>query len=224
MKASIEVARAQVAGAEVGLENTLIRAPFDGTVLTKNADVGEVVAPLAASVSSKSAVVTIADMSSLQVEADVSEANIERIAMNQDCEVTLDAYPDRHYNGFVAKIVPTADRSKATVMVKIGFRDYDSRVLPEMSAKVAFLGEQRKQVKSEEQAPKLTIPVSAILKKNGKQYVYKIVNETAVETEIVTGNSFGSYTEIKSGLTSGEKIVDSPPVSIQNNQKIKIKE
>jgi RND family efflux transporter MFP subunit len=224
VKASIEVARAQVAGAEVGLENTLIRAPFDGTVLTKNADVGEVVAPLAASVSSKSAVVTIADMSSLQVEADVSEANIERIAMNQDCEVTLDAYPDRHYNGFVAKIVPTADRSKATVMVKIGFRDYDSRVLPEMSAKVAFLGEQRKQVKSEEQAPKLTIPVSAILKKNGKQYVYKIVNETAVETEIVTGNSFGSYTEIKSGLTSGEKIVDSPPVSIQNNQKIKIKE
>jgi len=224
VKASIEVAKAQVTGAEVSLENTLIRAPFDGTVLTKNADVGEVVAPLAASVSSKSAVVTIADMASLQVEADVAEANIDRIVLNQECDITLDAYPDHHYAAYVAKIVPTADRSKATVMVKIGFRSYDSKVLPEMSAKVAFFGDKQEKNAITDQGQKLTIPVTAIVKKNGKSFVFKIVNEQVQETEIQTGNSFGSYTEVKSGLLPGEKIVDGPPATIQNNQKIKIKE
>ena len=222
VQASIEVAKAQVAGAEVSMENTLIRAPFDGTVLTKNADVGEVVAPLAASVSSKSAVVTIADMTSLQVEADVSESNIEKITPNQTCEVTLDAYPDRHYAGFVAKIVPTADRSKATVMVKIGFKDYDSRVLPEMSAKVAFLGAKQETADKQEAAPKLTIPLSAIVKRDGKSFVYRIVDNAAVEAEIKTGESYGSYTEVKSGLVSGEKIIDNPAQNLKNNQKIKI--
>ncbi len=222
--ANIEVARAQVAGAEVSMENTLIRAPFDGTVLTKNADVGEVVAPLAASVSSKSAVVTIADMTSLQVEADVSESNIEKITPNQTCEVTLDAYPDRRYAAFVAKIVPTADRSKATVMVKIGFKEYDSRVLPEMSAKVAFLGADQGKVDQQEAAPKLTIPLSAIVKRDGKSFVYRIVDNTAVEVEIKTGSSFGSYTEVKSGLVSGEKIIDNPAQTLKNNQKVKVTE
>jgi len=133
--ASIEMAKAMLTSAEVSLENTLIRAPFDGTVLAKNADIGEMVVPMAASVGSKSAVVTIADMTSLQVEADVSESNIEHIKPDQPCEITLDAYPEFRYQGYVAKIVPTADRSKATVMVKVAFRNYDSRVLPEMALK-----------------------------------------------------------------------------------------
>src|SRR3989339_2012448 len=93
---------------------------------------------MAASVSSRPAVVTIADMTSLEVEADVSEANIERINAGQPCEITLDAYPGSRYRGFVNKIVPTADRAKATVLVKVGFESYDGRVLPEMSAKVLF--------------------------------------------------------------------------------------
>ncbi len=162
--ANIELMKAGVAGAEVAMENMLIRAPFDGTVLTKNADVGEIVAPLAASASSKAAVVTLADMSSLQVETDVSESNIERIVLNQTCEIVLDAYPDRRYPGFVAKIVPTADRSKATVMVKVGFKDYDSRVLPEMSAKVLFMMESNKKVDVEEKDV-LVVPTSSIVKK-----------------------------------------------------------
>ncbi len=112
--ANIEVAKAGVAAAEVALENTLIRAPFDGTVLTKDADLGEMVVPMAASAGSKSAVVTIADMTSLQVEADVSESNIEHVTNHQPCEITLDAYPGARYEGYVDKIVPTADRSKAT--------------------------------------------------------------------------------------------------------------
>ena len=125
--------------AQVAVDNTRIIAPFDGTVLKKNADVGEIVAPLAGAASSKAAVVTIADMSSLEVDADVSEANITRVTPEQGCEITLDAYPQQRYPGYVSKIVPTADRAKATVMVKIKFREYDQRVLPEMSAKISFL-------------------------------------------------------------------------------------
>src|SRR5438093_1671643 len=139
VKASIATAEAAVEVAQVALENTVIRAPFDGTVLTKNADVGEVVAPLAASAFSKSAVVTIADLRSLQVEADVAGSNRAAARPAQPCEIVLDAYPDVRYPGSVAMIVPTADRAKATVMVKVAFRSYDARVLPEMSAKVHFL-------------------------------------------------------------------------------------
>src|SRR6267142_2706421 len=105
VKAGIAVAQAALQSAEVALENTVIRAPFDGTVLTKNADVGEVVAPLAGGAFSKSAVVTIADLRSLQVEADVAESNLETISADQPCEIVLDAYPDVRYPGYVAKIV-----------------------------------------------------------------------------------------------------------------------
>src|SRR2546430_2258321 len=139
VKAGIAAAEAAVDAAQVAFENTVIRAPFDGTVLTKNADVGEVVAPLAASAFSKSAVVTVADLRSLQVEADVAESNLEAVSPGQPCEIVLDAYPDARYPGSVAMIVPTADRAKATVQVKVAFRPYDARVLPEMSAKVHFL-------------------------------------------------------------------------------------
>ncbi len=222
--AAIDVAKSMVTAAEVSLENTLIRAPFDGTVLTKNADVGEVVAPMAASASSKAAVVTLADMSSLEAEIDVSESNIEKIKINQLCTITLDAYPDKSYEGFVAKVVPTADRSKATVMVKVGFKVYDSRVLPEMSAKVTFLGESSKSEVKQDEKPKLTIPYTAIIARGKQSFVFKIVNEVVLETEITTGESFGSYTEVVSGLKEGEKIVDSPSGKIKNNSKVKILE
>jgi RND family efflux transporter MFP subunit len=109
--ATIESAKFALRAAEVAVENTLIIAPFDGTVLKKNADIGEIVAPLAGAASSKAAVVTIADMSSLEVDADVSEANITRISPEQNCEISLDAYPQQRYPGYVTKIVPTADRA-----------------------------------------------------------------------------------------------------------------
>src|SRR3990167_4493525 len=166
--ASIDVAKAAIVAADVALENTLIRAPFDGTVLTKNADVGEMVAPMAASVSSRSAVVTIADMRSLEVEADVSESNIERITPNQACEITLDAYPEIRYRGFVSKIIPTADRAKATVMVKVRFASYDGRVLPEMSAKVLFLTKSAEAAQANAKSL-LTVAASAVVSRNGKR-------------------------------------------------------
>src|SRR5213596_1724985 len=157
VRASIAIAQAAVQGAVVALENTVIRAPFDGTVLSKNADVVEVVAPLAASAFSKSAVVTIADLRSLEVEADVAEANLEAIGPGQLCEIVLDAYPDVRYPGYVAKVVPTADRAKATVQVKVAFRSYDARVLPEMSAKVHFLPRAARDVGGPDTQPVLVV-------------------------------------------------------------------
>ena len=125
--------------AKVAVEYTQIRAPFDAVVLTKNADVGDIVTPIGAAANAKAAVVTIADMDSLRVEADVSESNLEKVKVGQPCEIQLDALPETRFPGQVHMIVPTADRSKATVMVKVRFLDPDPRILPEMSAKVAFL-------------------------------------------------------------------------------------
>lgn len=220
--ANIDIAKAQIAAAEVNLENTLIRAPFNGTVLTKNADVGEVVAPFAASASSRAAVVTIADMTSLQVEVDVSESNIQRITENQNCEIRLDAYPEISYDGFVAKIVPTADRSKATVMVKVGFKKYDSKVLPEMSAKVLFLSaaitEEQRNAK-----PITAVASSAIVTRNGKTVVYIMKDDKAVETEVTTGKVVGQDTEILSGVSAGDKVIATPAEKIVNGAKVKLK-
>ena len=220
-EASIDLAKAQVQAAEVALENTVIRAPFDGTVLTKNADVGEIVAPLAAGVNSRAAVVTIADMRSLQVEADVSESNIERIVQGQDCEITLDAYPSHSYPGYVAKIVPTADRAKATVMVKVGFKNYDNRVLPEMSAKVLFLAKNDKMMMKDER-PALVVPNSALTVRNGRQVVFKVKNNEAVEVSVITGRRFGSFIEIKSGLQNGEKVIQNVTQNIKDGTKVKV--
>lgn len=220
--ASIDLAKARVTASEVALENTLIRAPFDGTVLTKNADVGEIVAPLAASANSRAAVVTIADMTSLQVEADVSESNIEKIIPNQDCEITLDAYPNQRYAGYVAKIVPTADRAKATVMVKVGFKNYDARVLPEMSAKVLFLND-RKEGERAVQQPVLVVPETAVVSRNGKDVVYQIRNDAARELAVVTGQRFSGYVEIKQGLSDGERLINNVNETISDGVKVAIK-
>jgi len=205
--ASIEIANARIKQYEVAMENTLIRAPFDGTVLTKNAEVGEIVAPFGGSTTSKTAVVTIADMKSLLVEADVSESNIEKIQVNQDCEIILDAYPEKSYSAYVFKIVPTADRSKATVLVKVGFKNYDTRVLPEMSAKVSFFTEPV-DTSITNQKPILVIPSSAIRIDGEKNYVFTILNDKAVKNEITTGQILGSYVEVIAGLRSGQKIID----------------
>ncbi len=219
--ASIGVANAMIASAEVALENTRIRAPFDGTVLTKNADVGEVVAPLAASVSSRSAVVTIADMTSLKVEADVSESNIERITLNQPCEITLDAYPDIRYQGYVSKIVPTADRAKATVQVKVGFKSYDGKVLPEMSAKVLFLTKASDAAVTQVK-PILTVSSAAVVTRNGKTVAFMVKESGAVEVPVTTGNEMGALVEIKEGLSAGDKIINKLDARITNGTKVRV--
>lgn len=221
--ASIDLAKAQVSAAEVAMENTLIRAPFDGTVLTKNADVGEIVAPLAAGINSRAAVVTIADMNSLQVEADVSESYIQKIKPDQACQITLDAYPSHPYQAYVAKIVPTADRSKATVLVKVGFKNYDSKVLPEMSAKVIFLGDKNESENQEVQPPVLTVPESAIAERGGRLVVFMVKDNTAVAIPVITGKTGGGFVEIKSGISAGDEIIDNIDSSIVNGIKVRVK-
>jgi HlyD family secretion protein len=220
--ASIAAGEAGVQAAEIQVENTNIRAPFDGTILMKNADVGEVVSPFAAGASSRVAIVTLADMSSLEVEADVSESNIEKITFKQPCEITLDAYPEQRYRGYVNKIVPTADRSKATVMTKIRFVDRDNRVLPEMSAKVNFLSAP---ITDKAQAqPKLTVAASAVTNRNGKNVVFLFTENEVLEVPVEIGEKMGSMFEIKSGLSSGDKVVVKPSDKLGSGMKVKLKE
>jgi RND family efflux transporter MFP subunit len=220
--ATIEAARYGVREAEVAVENTRIIAPFDGTVLKKNADVGEIVAPLAGAASSKAAVVTIADMSSLEVDADVSEANITRVAPEQHCEITLDAYPQQRYPGFVTKIVPTADRAKATVLVKIQFKEYDNRVLPEMSAKISFLAIGYKP-QSTDHKLLLTVPETAVATRGARAVVYQIKEDRAVEVPVSTGQKLGGLLEIKNGLKEGDKIIARVDDRIESGAKVIVK-
>jgi RND family efflux transporter MFP subunit len=215
---SITGAEAALRGAEVAIEHTLIRAPFDGVVLTKNADVGDIVTPLGAAANAKAAVVTLADMESLMVETDVSEANLEKVKVGQPCEILLDAFPEARFRGLVHTIVPTADRSKATVMVKVKFVDKDHRVLPEMSAKVAFL---ERPVRPEEQKSRTAVNPAAVASRDGRTVVFKVAGNRVVETAITLGAPFGEMREVTSGIKSGEKIVLKPLEKLRNDSRIK---
>jgi len=219
--ANVEAMRARVRGAEVALENTIIGAPFDGTVLTKHADVGEMVAPFASASSSRGAVVTIADMSSLEVEADVSESNIHKVREGAPCDIVLDAYPGQKYAGYVKKIVPTADRSRATVLTKIAFNDIDDRVLPEMSARVNFLSESQPSEESESE-PAMVVPKEALTMRDNNRVVFRIVGQTVERVAVEVGRELGDVTEITSGLKVGDRVVISPAGGLQAGDKIEI--
>lgn len=219
-KAEVEAANANIAAAEVALENTIIRAPFNGTVLTKNADVGEMVAPFASSASAKGAVVTMADMTSLEVEADVSESNINKVIVGRPCEIILDAYPDHRYPGRVKKIIPTADRTRATVMTKVAFDAIDNRVLPEMSARVNFLPPPDTSAVTRQ--PVTAVPGEALTTRGDRQVVFRVVDGVTRETPVTVGRKLGDFTEITSGVTVGDIVVLTPPGSLESGQKIEL--
>lgn len=216
--ASIKYAEANVRATEVQLEYTLIRAPFDGVVLTKNANVGEVISPFGAAAGSRGAIVSVADMSSLEVEADVSESNIEKIKEGMPCEITLDAYPEQRYSGFVNKIVPTADRAKATVLTKVRFKQRDDRVLPEMRAKVNFLKDDDQQ-EQKNSSPKISVPAAAVTTRNGQKVVFVAKGETVTETAVTLGDVMGNRIEILTGVAPGEKVVLRPKENLSTGTK-----
>jgi RND family efflux transporter MFP subunit len=220
-QAALTGAEAALRSAQVAVEYTLIRAPFDAVVLTKNADVGDIVTPLGAAANAKAAVVSIADMASLQVEVDVSESNLAKVKTGQPCEIQLDALPDSRFRGAVHMIVPTADRSKASVMVKVRFMDRDPRVLPEMSARVAFL---EREMTRDEEAPRTAVNPAALLTRNGKTIVYVVQDDRAVETAVTTGDKIGDSIEVRDGLEPGEKVVVNPPKKLKNGSAVKRKE
>lgn len=220
-EAAIKAGRAGLQSANVAIEYTVIRSPFDAVVLTKNADVGDIVTPIGAAADAKAAVVTIADMESLQVEVDVSESNLQMVKRGQPCEILLDALPDDRFPGEVHMIVPTADRTKATVMVKVRFLDRDSRVLPEMSAKVAFLS---REVAEAEKELRTAVNPSGVLTREGKNFVYQIIDNRAFEREITLGEVLGEMVEVSGGIKAGDRIVLKPLDKMRNGVKIKVTE
>jgi RND family efflux transporter MFP subunit len=220
-EAAVKANTAALQGANVAIQYTLIRAPFDAVVLTKNADIGDIVTPIGAAANAKAAVVTIADMNSLQVEVDVSESNIHQVKVGQPCEIQLDALPESRFRGEVHMIVPTADRTKATVLVKIGFIDKDNRILPEMSAKASFLS---REVKSDEQKPRTALNPASLINRNGKQFVFIIKENRVVKTPVTTGAKLGDMIEVLSGVRAGDRVVLKPLDKMTDGLRIKVAE
>jgi RND family efflux transporter MFP subunit len=216
-QAVVAAAEAAARAAAVELDNTVIRAPFDGTVLTKNADVGEIVAPFGSSTTARAAVVRIADMTSLMVEADVSERHLDQVNIGSPCEITLDAYPQQRYRGVVETIVPTADRAKATVLTKIRFTDRDPRVLPEMSAKVAFLPGEKSPAPA---ALRIVVPDQAVVSREDRRVVFVVRNERAVETAVTTGASANGLTEVRDGVGPGDRVIVNPPADLKDGTRV----
>jgi RND family efflux transporter MFP subunit len=214
--AAIAAADAGLRFAQVNLENTEIRAPFTGTVLRKEAEVGEVVAPSVGGGLTRGAVVTMADLASLEVEVDVNEAYIARVRGGQRARIILDAYPDTSFAGTVRQVVPTADRQRATVQVKVAIVDRDPRILPEMGARVDFL-EPESRLAGEPvnaSAPRIRVPVAAVREQGGQSIVW-LVRDGRLEPRVVqAGPVSGGFREIRAGLSGGELLlaggVDAP--------------
>ena len=217
-QAAVGVAEANHRAARIAVEQTLIRAPFDGVVLTKSANIGDVVTPFSSALDAKGAVVTMADMNTLEVEADVSESNLSRVKLEQPCEIQLDAMPDLRLRGLVQRIVPTVDRAKATVLVKIRFIDRDPHVLPEMSAKIAFL---EKEMAAGQRSSRTVVQPDAIVQRNGKNVVFIMRDEKVVETPIETGEKIGDMVEVLKGPKAGDKVILRAGDRLHNGDKVK---
>lgn len=205
--ARVAAADAALRFAQANLENTVIRAPFTGTVLRKEAEVGEVVAPSVGGGLTRGAVVTMADLGTLEVEVDVNEAYIARIRHNQPARITLDAYPDTSFRGAVRQVVPTADRQRATVQVKVAITDRDSRILPEMGARVDFLEPDTVPAGGAAPAPVLRVPAAAVREEGGESIVYLVRDGRLVRRVVGAGPVSGGMREVRRGLAGGELLL-----------------
>jgi len=217
-EAALAVARANLKSAEVTLDWTLIRAPFDGVVLTKSANVGDNITPFSQAADTKGAVVTIADMDTLEVEADVAEASLGKIRPGQPCEIQLDAVPDQRFPGAVNRIVPTVDRAKATVLVKIRFLERDERVLPDMSAKVAFL---EREVSAADRKPVTVVPKQAVVERNGENVVFVLKDGRAVRTKVEVGRAITDFVQV-AGVPVGERVIVKPLDKVADGERVKV--
>lgn len=218
-EAAVAVALANLRAAQTGVEYTLIRAPFDGVVLVKHANLGDLVSPFNPSPESKGAVVTMADMSTLEVEADVAESNLSQVHLGQPCEIQLDALPEARFRGQVQRIVPTVDRAKATVLVKVGFVDRDPRVLPEMSARVAFLSQE---VPEAERTARTAVNPAALATRDGRRVAFVIREGKAVQTPVQTGARLGDLVEVTSGLKPGDSVVLRPAEGLRDGAAVSV--
>ncbi len=217
-EARVDAAAAAVRFAQANLENTYVRAPFAGTVLRKEAEVGEVVAPSVGGGLTRGAVVTMADLATLEVEVDVNEAYIARVKGGQRARITLDAYPDTAFRGSVRQVVPTADRQRATVQVKVSILDHDPRILPEMGAKVEFLEDAEPAATA---ARRITVPAAAVRSENGRAVVWVVRNDRVERREVDAGPVSGNLREIRSGLSGGELLVVGGLESPRDGQRVR---
>lgn len=224
------VAERAQAVADVGyndalLQNTFIRAPFTGTVVKKMAEVGESVAPIPPGVNistASGAIVALADLDTLEVEVDVAEANVARLQPNQPAEVIVEAFSDRKYKGVLRQIIPTADRTRATVMVKVTILDKDSNLKPEMSAKVTFIEPQVSVAKATVERV-VSIPKTAVVTVDGKSRVFTVVNGIAEARDVTIGGARQDRVIVTAGLDGQETVIAQPPASLKGGARVRIK-
>jgi RND family efflux transporter MFP subunit len=218
-RATIAAAEANARNARVAVDFTLIRAPFDGVILSKSANVGDMITPFSSASDSKGAVVTMADMSTLEVEADVAESSLSKVKVGQPAEIVLDALPDVRFRGRISRMVPTVDRAKATVMTKVQFDQLDPRILPEMSAKVAFLTQE---VTPEQQKPLTAVSPDAIVQREGRTVIFVVRNDRVVATPVTPGPKVGELTSISGEAKAGDKAVTKPAPELVDGALVKV--
>jgi RND family efflux transporter MFP subunit len=232
LKAKIDVAKAQVAAAasriveaQQAVDNCTIRAPFAGIVVSKDAQVGEMVSPISAGGGfTRTGIATVVDMKSNEIEVDVNESYIARVHDGQKVTAILDAYPDWEIPSHVRTIIPTADRQKATVKVRISFDKLDPRILPDMGIKVTFLGDAPKPADAAKAAQAAAlVPQSAIHDDGGKKVVFLVKDDKLERRAVTLGESRGSDTEIMAGLSVGDTVVVSGPADLRDGQSVAIK-
>ncbi|HEX7370648.1 MAG TPA: efflux RND transporter periplasmic adaptor subunit [Rhodanobacteraceae bacterium] len=216
-----QAAKDQVQAAQVNLDFTIIRAPFDGVVTNKAAEAGEIVSPYSAGGGGiAGGLATIVDMNSLEVDVDVNEAYISRVKPGMPVEAVLDAYPDWKIPAHVIAIIPSADKSKATVKVRIALDKKDPRIIPQMGVRVSFL---EKNNANSKPLPGVLVPKSAIVQRDGKDVVFVVDNGRAEPKPVTLGADFSDLKQVTQGLDAGAEVVTAPPADLKDGEKVKVK-
>jgi RND family efflux transporter MFP subunit len=220
--ADVQVAEKQLDVWRQQLEDTVIRAPFTGVVVAKNAQPGEMISPVSAGGGfTRTGIGTIVDMASLEIEIDVNEAYINRVKAGQKIVATLDAYPDWSIPCHVIAIIPTADRQRATVEVRVGFDELDARILPDMGVKVAFQQEVSRGAVATPGRAGVLVPQSAIGESGNKQYVLLVVDNTVERRAVATAGERGKEILVTSGLVGGDRVIINAPIGLGDGMQVK---
>jgi RND family efflux transporter MFP subunit len=221
----VTVAERQIALQQTELDNTIIRAPFSGVALSKDAQPGEMVSPVSAGGGfTRTGISTIVDMSSLEIEVEVNEAYINRVTPKQRVVAVLDAYPDWEIPAHVITTVPTADRQKATVLVRVGFDALDPRILPDMGVKVRFLREQGPATTANPGRPLILVPKTAIRAAGSDSAVFVVRGDVVEQRAVKTGGADGDRVEVISGLQPGERVVAPVPDTLKDGAAVSVKQ
>jgi RND family efflux transporter MFP subunit len=218
--ADVEVSAREVAVWKQQLDDTVIRAPFPGVVTSKNAQPGEMISTMSAGGFTRTGICTIVDMSSLEIDVDVNESYINRVEAGQPVAATLDSYPDWRIPAKVIAIIPTADRQKATVKVRVGFEKLDPRILPDMGVKVAFQSSAAPSG-SEAAARRIVVPKAAVRQRDGRDVIWVVRDERVERRAVTIGTVLGDDVTIVAGLSGGDRIVADPPDTLSEKSRIK---